>query len=170
MLDGNLYKLDLVTASNVASSSLNATIGSKHLKSNENSSILLHKGLGHIFSQRTERLVKCCIIKDLDLIDFDTCADCIKEKLTTKVRKSKTDRCTDVLDFIRTDICRPSIPPTMGGYIHFITFIDGFSRHSHVELIHEKSDSSGPFKVFKAKVELQKGKKIKTVNSNRYDE
>ena len=126
--------------------------------------------MGHMFRQRMERLVKYCIFQDLDFIDFDTCVDCIKRKLTTKVRKNKTDRCTDVLDLICTDICRPSIPPTMGGYIYFINFVDDFSRHSHIELIHEKSDSLEPFKAFKAKVELHKGKKIMAVNSDRYDE
>ena len=60
---------------------------------------------------------------------------------------------------------------------YFITFINDFSRYGHVELIHEKSESLEVFKVFKAKVKLQKGKRIKAVNSNksgeyygRYDE
>ena len=76
---------------------------------------------------------------------------------------------TDVLDLLHTDICGP-FTPAMGGFKYFITFIDHFSCYGHVELIREKSDSLEAFKVLKAKVELQKGKKIKAVNSDRGDE
>ena len=56
-------------------------------------------------------------------------------------------------------------------------FIDDYSRYGFVELICEKSDYLEAFKAFKAKVELQQGKKIKVVHSDkggeyygRYDE
>ena len=58
----------------------------------------------------------------------------------------------------------------MGDYKYFITFIDDYSHHGFVELIREKSNSLEAFKAFKAKVELQQGKKIKVVHSNRGDE
>ena len=54
--------------------------------------------------------------------------------------------------------------------VHFSTFIDDFSHYGHVELIHKKSNTLEAFKAFKAKVELQKGKKIKAANSDRGDE
>ena len=72
---------------------------------------------------------------------------------------------------IHTNICGPFIHHAMGGYRFFITFIDDFSRHGHIELIHEKSNSFEALKDFKAKIlELHKEKKIKTINSNRYGE
>ena len=58
----------------------------------------------------------------------------------------------------------------MGGYKYFITFIDDFSRYGLVELIHEKSDFLEAFKAFKARVELQQGKRIKVVHSDRCGE
>ena len=39
-----------------------------------------------------ERLIKDEILLDLDFSDFDTCVDCIKDKLTTKVWNAKIDR------------------------------------------------------------------------------
>ncbi|RDY02721.1 hypothetical protein CR513_13791, partial [Mucuna pruriens] len=45
-------------------------------------------------------------------------------------------------------------------------FIDDYSRYNYLYLIHEKSQSLNVFKSFKAEVELQLGKKIKTVKSN----
>ena len=117
------------------------------------------------------------MLHNIDFVDFDTCIDCIKGKLTANVRKSKADRCKDVLEMIHTDICGPFTLPSIGGYRYFITFIDDFSHYCYVKLIREKSDSLEVFKAFKTKVELQKGKKIKVVNSNkcgeyygRYDE
>ncbi|RVW81965.1 Retrovirus-related Pol polyprotein from transposon TNT 1-94 [Vitis vinifera] len=85
----------------------------------------------------------------------------------TKTRKEKIDRCGSTLDLIHTDICGPLSPTALGGYKYFITFIDDFSRFGYVELIHEKSDSLNVFKAFKAKVELQLGKPIKAVKSDR---
>ena len=65
----------------------------------------------------------------------------------------------------------------MGGHTYFITFIDDYFRYGFVKLIRENSYSLEAFKALKSKVELQQGKKIKVVHSNkgckyygRYDE
>ena len=165
----NLYKLDLHDIASVASSSssLSTVVGSKRGRSDMRSSMLWRKRLGHISRNRNERLVKDGVLQDLDFSNFTTCVDCIKRKLTAKVRKSETDRCRGLLKLIHTDLCKPFVPPGIGGYKYFITFIDDFSRYGHIELIREKSESLDAFKVFKTNVELQKGKKIKAVNSDR---
>ena len=51
-----------------------------------------------------KRLAKDDIILDLKFLHFDTSVNCIKGKLTAKVRKSKTNWCIDVLDLIHTNI------------------------------------------------------------------
>ena len=124
-----------------------------------------------------ERLIKDEIIPDLDFSYFDTYVDCMKGKLTAKVRNAKIDRCTKLLGVIHTDICGSFTPLAMGGYKYFITFIDDFSHYGFVELIREKFESFKTFKAFKAKVELQQGKMIKVVHYDkggeyygRYDE
>ena len=80
-------------------------------------------------------------------------------------RNAKVDRCTELLKVIHIDIFGPFTPPTMVGIKYFITFSDDYSRYGFVELIREKSVSLKAFKAFKAKVELQQGKKIKVVHS-----
>ena len=72
-----------------------------------------------------------------------------------------------MLGLVHTDICGPFIPPALGGFRYFITFIDNFSRYGYIELIREKSESLEVFKIFKTKVELHTGKKIKVVHSDR---
>ena len=39
-------------------------------------------------------------------------------KLTAKVRKSKANMCTYLLELIHTDIYGPFVPPAMGGFRH----------------------------------------------------
>ena len=114
-----------------------------------------------------ERLIKDEILPDLDFSYFDICVDCIKGKLTAKVRNAKIDRCTELFGVIHTDICGSFTPLAMGGYKYFITFVDDYSSYGFVELICEKSESLEAFKTFKAEVKLQQGKMIKVVHSNR---
>ncbi|KAJ9679813.1 hypothetical protein PVL29_021660 [Vitis rotundifolia] len=167
VLFGNLYNLSLHHGSFCDSSSVNSVVGCKRARMNLSSSMLWHKRLGHISRQRLERLVRDGVLSNLDFSDFETCVVCLKGKMTAKTRKEKIDRCGSTLDLIHTDICGPLTPTALGGYKYFITFIDNFSRYGYVELIHEKSDSLNVFKAFKAKVELQLGKPIKAVKSDR---
>ena len=42
------------------------------------------------------------ILPDLDFSDFDACVDCIKGKLTAKVKNVKVDLCTKLLGVIHS--------------------------------------------------------------------
>ena len=57
-----------------------------------------------------------------------------------------------------------------GGYEYFITFIDDYSRYGYVYLMHHKSDTFEKFKEYRAEVENQFGKIIKTLRSDRGEE
>ena len=111
-----------------------------------------------------ERLVKDGILPNLN---FSTCIERVKGKLTSKVRIDKIARCGNVLEITHIDIRRPFTPTALGGYRYFITFIDDFSHYGHVELIREKSNSLVAFNEFKVKMGLQKNKKLKSVRSDR---
>nr|CAN83337.1 hypothetical protein VITISV_004574 [Vitis vinifera] len=163
----NKRSLNLHHGSLCDSSSVNSVVGCKRARMNLSSSMLWHKRLGHISRQRLEILVKDGVLSNLDFSDFETCVVCLKGKMTVNTRTEKIDRCGSTLDLIHTDICGPLTPTALGGYKYFITFIDDFSRYGYVELIHEKSDSLNVFKAFKAKVELQLGKPIKVVKSDK---
>ena len=156
---------------------VNTVSSFKRLKLNDKSSILWHKHLGHISKHRMERLIKDEILPDLDFLDFDTCVDCINGKLTTKIRNAKTDKCIELLWVIHTDVCGPFTPFAIGGHKYFFMFIDNYSRYGFFDPICEKFGSLEAFKAFKAKVELQQGKKMKVVHFGiggkyygRYDE
>ena len=63
-----------------------------------------------------ERLIKDEILPDLDFLVFDTCVDCIKGKLITKIRNVKANICTELLRVIHTDICGSFTPSVMGSH------------------------------------------------------
>jgi len=148
---------------NLNDMSVNFVIGYKSNKVDENSSMLWHRRLGHISRPRIERLINKGILHDLNFSNFDTCVDCVKGKLTAKVRNIGANRNDNVLELIHTDICGPITPTSMGGYRYFITFIDDYSRFGWIDLLQEKSSSLDAFKSFKAAIELKTGKKIKCV-------
>ena len=106
------------------------------------------------------------ILDPLDFLDFDMCVNCIKGK-QTNVRRFSTNRSIDILELIHTDIYRPFPKASWNGQQYFITFIDDFSRYGYLYLIHEKSRSLDVFKNFKAEVENQLSKRIKSFKSDR---
>lgn len=128
--------------------------------------MLWHQRLGHVSKERLKSLVKSGVIGPLDFSDFSTCLDCIRGKLT-KLHKFESDRSTDLLQLIHTDIYGPFPTPSLGRQRYFITFIDDFSRYAYVFLIHQKSDSLDVFKIFQLEVEHQLNRKIKVVRSDR---
>ena len=155
----NLYMLDTV-ASYHETLQL-STRGVRRNLTNENSSSLWHKRLGHISKRRIERLVSDRILDSLDFAYFEICTNCIKGK-QTNTRRFGANRATDVLELIHTDVCGP-----WNGQRYFITFINDFSRYGYLYLIHEKSQSLEVFKSFKVEVENQLNKRIKNVRSDR---
>ena len=160
----NLYSLDI-------NASFNETLhlstrGVKRKLTNENSAALWHKRLGHISRRRMERLVSDEILNPLDFTDFDVCVNCIMGK-QTNMRRFEANRTLDVLELIHTDICGPFPTVSWNGQQYFITFIDDFSRYGYIYLIHEKSQSLDVFKKYKAEVENQLSKRIKTVRFDR---
>ena len=160
----NLYMLDTV-ASYHETLQL-STRGVKRKLTNENSSSLWHKRLGHISKRRIERLVSDRILDFLDFAGFEICTNCIKGK-QTNIRKFGVNRATNVLELIHTDICGPFPTVSWNGQQYFITLIDDFSRYGYLYLIHEKSQSLEVFKSFKVKVENQLNKMIKNVRFDR---
>lgn len=131
---------------------------------NEDSSMLWHRRLGHIFSDRIKRLVNDGVLSTLDFADFETCVDCIKGKQTNKSKKG-AKRSSNILEIIHTDICCLDMDANSPRY--FITFIDDYSRYMYIYLLRSKDEALDAFKVFKAEVELQCGNQIKIVRSDR---
>ncbi|KAF7802053.1 Retrovirus-related Pol polyprotein from transposon TNT 1-94 [Senna tora] len=162
-LMNGLYCLNINSILESSVASVNTVTGHKRQRTDENSSMLWQRRLGHISRDRLERMVKQDILHDLDFSDFDSCVDCIKGKFPARARSIGAFRSESILDLIQTDISGPISPATLGNYKYFITIIDDYSRFGWIDLLHEKSYSLNAFKAFKATVELKSGKVIKSV-------
>ena len=77
------------------------------------------------------------------------------------------ERSSQPLDLIHTDICDLKFVQTRGGKKYFITFIDDCTRYCQVYLLSGKDEAFEMFKEYKAEVENQLGKKIKSLRSDR---
>ena len=100
-----LYKLN-IKASNGNETLHSSNYGIKRKLTNENSSMLWHRHLGHVSNQHIQRLVSEGILDPLDFSNFQVCIECIKGK-QTNIRKKDANRCGDVLELIHTNICGP---------------------------------------------------------------
>uniref|UniRef100_A0A2N9HKJ8 CCHC-type domain-containing protein n=1 Tax=Fagus sylvatica TaxID=28930 RepID=A0A2N9HKJ8_FAGSY len=71
-----------------------------------------------------------------------------------------------ILDYVHSDIWGPVRTPSKGGAQYFMSFIDDYSRKAWVYFLKNKSEAFAKFKIWKAEVENQTGRKIKCLRTN----
>lgn len=142
-------------------------ISNKIIKCNLDSSYLWHCRLAHIGKDRMEKLQHDGLLQNINDESFDKCESCISGKMTRKPFSHQVERATDLLGLINTDLCSPLRHVSKRGASYFLTFTDDYSRYGYVYLLKHKHEVFETFKVFKSEVELQLGKKIKTLRSVR---
>lgn len=79
----------------------------------------------------------------------------------TKKPFPRNERTSTLLGLVHSDICELNGHLTRGGNRYFITFIDDYSRFTHVYLLKTKDQAFEMFKCYKALVENKLEKKIK---------
>ncbi len=95
------------------------------------------------------------------------CERCIKGKhQITSFLKDGVMRASQLLEIVHTDVCGPMKTTSHGGALYFLTFIDIFSRKTHVYLLKAKGEVFEKFKQYKALVENEIGHKIKVLQSD----
>nr|GEW77801.1 retrotransposon protein, putative, Ty1-copia subclass [Tanacetum cinerariifolium] len=139
----------------------------KKRKLDLDSSYLWHGRLAHIGKTRMQKLQREGLLESINDESFDKCESCISEKMTKKTFNDNIERATDLFGLIHTDVCGPLRHLSRKGASYFLTFTDDFSRYGYVYLLKHKHDVFENFKVFKSEVELQLGKKIKALRSDR---
>ncbi|GJV57570.1 putative RNA-directed DNA polymerase [Tanacetum coccineum] len=139
----------------------------KKRKLDLNSSYLWHCRLAHIGKTRMQKLQREGLLESINDDSYDKCESCISGKMTKKPFNNNIERATDLLGLIHTDVCGPFRHVSRKGASYFLTFTDDFSRYGYVYLLKHKHEVFETFKVFKAEVELQLGKKIKALRSDR---
>ncbi|KAH9734072.1 Integrase catalytic domain-containing protein [Citrus sinensis] len=136
----------------------------------EESTMMWHLKLGHMSEQGLKILSERKLLPGLKSVSLPFCEHCVTSKQHRLKFSRSIARSKCILDLIHSDVWEsPDI--SMGGAKYMVTFIDDYSRRCWVYPIKKKSDVFPVFKEYKARVELESGKKIKclkTDNSGEY--
>lgn len=128
-----------------------------------------HRRLGHINSnylnQMTSAVEGIKLDKKVDIFK-SSCSTCCEGKQCRLPFNHVGSRSNEILETIHTDICGPMEVPSIGGSRYFLLYVDDYSRMIFVYFLKYKSEALARFKEFKAKVENQTNKRIKTLRSD----
>jgi transposase InsO family protein len=76
-------------------------------------------------------------------------------------------RAADALDLVHGDICGPITPTTPSGNRYFLLLVDDMSRYMWLCLLASKDQALAAIRRFKAAAELESGRKLKVLRTDR---
>ncbi len=127
-----------------------------------------HERLGHLNMASLKEfhaMVDGMNLKEVPL--HHICERCIKSKhQRTSFPKDGATKASQLLEIVHTNVCRPMRTTLHGGARYFLTFIDDFSRKTHVYFLKAKGEAFETFKQYKVLVENEIGHKIKVLQSD----
>ncbi|GJZ97609.1 retrovirus-related pol polyprotein from transposon TNT 1-94 [Tanacetum coccineum] len=127
--------------------------------------ITWHQKLGHMSEQGMKILVERKLIPGITKVSLPFCEYCVISKQHRLKFKASNSRSVSVLELVHSDVWQAPVQ-SLGGAKYFVSFIDDYSRRCWVYPIKKKSDVFEVFKVYKARVELDSGKKIKCLRTD----
>ena len=131
-----------------------------------------HSRFAHLSVGGLKRLISNGMVEGLSCGDTDetSCGNCAPCALGKQHRipfpRGKAKRANELLELVHSDLCGPMSVDSIGGGKYFLTFIDDKSRWTKVYILKSKSEVFETFREYKAEVENQTGKKIKTLRSD----
>jgi hypothetical protein len=129
--------------------------GITSVKSNSNCIVLWHVWLGHMIERGMLELHKRNLLKGVKMCKLDFCKFCVLEKQNRVQFKIE-----GILDYVHSNVWGPVKIASREGHMYFMIFIDDFSIKVWVYFMRHKSKTFAKFKLWKAKVENQTGKKV----------
>jgi hypothetical protein len=92
-------------------------INTKRLRPNDlNPTFVWHCRLGHINEKRIEQLHKDGLLSSFDFESFDTCESCLLGKMPKAPFTGHSERASDLLGLVHTDVCVPMCSIARGGF------------------------------------------------------
>ncbi|KAH9734881.1 Integrase catalytic domain-containing protein [Citrus sinensis] len=131
----------------------------------EESTMMWHLKLGHMSEQGLKIFSERKLLPGLKLVSLPFCEHCVTSKQYRLKFSRSVARSKCILDLIHSDVWE-SLDISMGGAKYMVNFIDDYSRRCWVYPIKKKSDVFSMFKEYKARVELESGKKIKCLRTD----
>ncbi|KAL4324482.1 hypothetical protein GQ457_11G027590 [Hibiscus cannabinus] len=127
--------------------------------------MLWHHKLGHMSEQGMKVLVEQKLLPGLTKVSLPLCEHCITSKQHRLKFNTSNSRGKTVLELVHSDVWQAPVT-SLGGAKYFVSFIDNYSRRCWVYPIKKKADVFSTFKVFKARLKLDSGNKIKCFRSD----
>jgi len=133
--------------------------------SDEDSTRLWHMRLGHTGEKNLQALAKKGLLKGVKTCKLEFCEHCvigkkIKVKFDTVIYHTE-----EILDYVHTDVWRPTKTISLGGMHYFVSFITNFSTHYWVSTMRYKRKVLDLFVEWKKYMTKHTGKKIKILRS-----
>ena len=129
-----------------------------------------HARLGHLGADAMKTMIGKELVTGFPKIkvEKETCDSCLRAKQARQPFPQSTSyRASSVLELVHGDLCGPITPPTAGRSRYIFVLIDDHSRYMWSILLKEKGEAFDKFKRFKALVEHETGKSIKTLRTDR---
>lgn len=122
-----------------------------------------HRRLAHINSNDLNKM-KNGIVNGLSFdgtsdITKDKCVICCEGKQTRLSFSHVTERSTETLQIIHSDVCGAMETKSIGGARYFLLFVDDYSRMTFIYFLKNKDEEFSKFKEFRMMVENQQNKK-----------
>ena len=114
---------------------------------------LWHERLGHLNVKDLTRLIKEEKIPEIKVkeeVKMDICEICIQGKLYSSPFPKESNRCTQLLEIIHSDVCGPMRTESLGGSKLVVSFIDDYSRWCQIYFCKRKSEVFQAFQKYKA--------------------
>ena len=127
--------------------------------SQEEMTVMWHRKLGDMSECDLKILVERNLIPELKSVNLPFCEHCVISKQHRLTFGRLTALSKHILELIHFDVWE-SPEMSLGGAKYFVSFIDEYSRRLWVYEIKKKSNVFSIFKEFKARIELESGKKI----------
>lgn len=155
----NLYMLNTLAYANLAVVTMNKvpSLGLWHLR------------LGHLHMEGVKMLADKDMVVSMRVggRKVDNCEGCVLGKHhRDPFPKKSSRRASRVLELVHSDVCGPAEQASIGGSRYFLTFVDDFSRFTHVYFLQSKSQVAEKLKEYVAMVENTTGSKIKYFRSD----
>ena len=161
-----LTKGALVIAKGVSRGTLyrtNAEIcqGELNAAHEENSADLWHKRMGHMSEKGLQILSKKSLISFAKGTTIKSCNYCLFGKQHRVSFKTSSERKSNILDLVYSDVCGLMEIESIGGNKYFVTFIDDSSKNFWVYILRTIDQVFQVFQKFHALVEREACRKLK---------
>ncbi|KAK2578606.1 hypothetical protein KPH14_001023 [Odynerus spinipes] len=111
-----------------------------------------HRRMGHLNFRDLLESSRRGIVRGIKVDEYKKnihCEVCVRGKMTRAPFPRISDRSTDILDIIHSDVRGPMRTESNGKARYFITFVDDYSRWCEVRLMRGKDEALTAFKEFK---------------------